>query len=648
MPRIAPYGSWPSPITAELITSGITGLAALSSNGHALFWLESRPEENGRNTLITLRDGKRRELTPAPFNVRTRVHEYGGGAYHATTTDIFFVNFIDQNIYRVSLSGGIPVALTHTDENTRYADFIFDALRARLIAVGERPGDSERENCLVSIDAQNGRSIDLHRGHDFYAAPRMSPDGRRLCFLSWDHPNMPWDGTQLHVATFADDGSLTAAMIVAGGAAESIVQPEWLTSERLLFASDQNGFWNLYSYDASGIYCVYPDAAEYSGPAWAFGTRYYCGVGPRHVVAQRMHNGSTSLLIIDVDHAMATPLLCEWQDFFGLAMLADRLYFIGGRPDRLAAIASIGLDGTVGETIADSGTLTLAPTWFSMPETIEYRSRDGTTAHAYFYPPHNPNTRGAPAELPPLLVMSHGGPTAAAHPSINLRIQYYTSRGWAVADVNYGGSSGYGRAYRARLDGLWGVVDVHDCEDVVGYLATARRIDPQRAAIRGGSAGGYTTLAALTFGETFRAGASHYGVGDLESLARDTHKFESRYLERLIGPYPQARDLYVARSPIHHVERLRCPIVFFQGLDDRVVPPNQAQSMVDALRRKQLPVAYVAFEGEQHGFRQAANIKRALEGEYLFFARVFGFDPAETLPPLEIEFLEQQMQQQNR
>jgi len=360
-----------------------------------------------------------------------------------------------------------------------------------------------------------------------------------------------------------------------------------------------------------------------------------------------MAKGATTLGIIDVDGGMWTPLETAWQAYFGLALRGDLAYFIGGRADRLAAVASVGLDGTEGDVIAEAGSLPIDPQWFSMPESIEYSSRDGQAAYAYFYPPHNPDVVGGTGERPPLLVMSHGGPTAATTPLINLRIQYYTSRGWGVADVNYGGSSGYGRSYRERLDGKWGIVDVHDCEDVVAHLAKLGRVDPERVAIRGGSAGGYTTLAALTFGDTFRAGASHYGIGDLETLARDTHKFESRYLDRLIGPYPAARNLYVERSPIHHIDRLKCPVVFFQGLEDKVVPPNQAEAMVDALRRRQLPVAYVAFPGEQHGFRQAANIKRALEGEYLFFARVFGFTPADELPPLDIEFLPADAQNQS-
>ena len=648
MPRISPYGTWPSPISAELITAGVTGLGGLSSNGEALFWLESRPEENGRSTLMMWRDGVRAELTPPPFNVRTRVHEYGGGAYLATQECAFFVNFADQNLYRVALGGGDPTPVTHTDADTRYADFVMDPLRSRLIAVGERAGAPERENCLIAIDVATGAATDIHRGHDFYAAPRVSPDGQRLCFLSWDHPNMPWDGTQLHMATLDLRGILCEETIIAGGAAESIVQPEWLSNDRILFASDQSGFWNIYSYDASGIYCVYPDAAEFSGPAWNFGSTYYCVLGPKHIIAQRMYKGATSLLIIDVDNSMATPLPSPWHAYFGMATLRDRLYFVGGSPDRLATITSVSLSGEPGEEIATAGKLAIDPVWFAMPESIEYPTRDGATAYAYFYAPRNPETQAPAGELPPLLVMSHGGPTAATHPLINFRIQYYTTRGWAVADVNYGGSTGYGRAYRERLDGKWGVVDVHDCEDLVEYLANAGRIDRDRVAIRGGSAGGYTTLAALTFGNTFRAGASHYGIGDLESLARDTHKFESRYLERLIGPYPQARELYVERSPVHHVENLKCPVVFFQGLDDRVVPPNQAEAMVAALRRRQLPVAYVPFAGEQHGFRQAANIKRALEGEYLFFARIFGFEPADALPPLEIEFLGSHALKQSR
>jgi dienelactone hydrolase len=650
MSRTLPYGSWPSPISADLITAGVTGLAALTSNAEALFWIESRPDEGGRNTVLMYRDGVKTELTPAPFNVRTRVHEYDGGAYLAARDTLFFVNFADQNIYRVPLNGGTPTALTNGDAETRYADFVVDEPRARLIAVGERPGEKERENYLVAIELASGASTDLHRGHDFYSSPRVSQDGTRLCFLSWDHPNMPWDGTQLHVAAFDRNGALVDDTIVAGGVAESIVQPEWLSPRRIVFASDQSGFWNLYSYDDSGIYCVYPDDAEYSGPAWGFGSKYYCVVGDRHVVAQRMHKGAASLLVIDVDQEMATPLPSSWQSYFCLTALRGKLYFIGGSADRLSSIASISLDGTApsDESIADAGRVPIDRTWFSIPEPIEFVTRDGATAYAYFYSPQNPDAHAERTERPPLLVMSHGGPTAAASPLMNLRIQYYTSRGWAVADVNYGGSTGYGRAYRERLDGAWGIVDVHDCEDVVRHLADAGRIDRDRVAIRGGSAGGYTTLAALTFGNTFRAGASHYGIGDLETLARDTHKFESRYLDRLVGPYPARRDLYVERSPIHHVDRLQCPVVFFQGLEDKVVPPNQAEAMVDALRRRHLPVAYVAFPGEQHGFRQAANIKRSLEGEYLFFARVFGFSPADNLPPLDIEFLDPSRQNRSR
>jgi len=637
--KTAPYGSWRSPITAEFITTGVTGLSALTSEGDALYWLESRPAEAGRSTLMTSRDGVIRELTPAPYNVRSRVHEYGGGAYLATANGIYFVNFSDQNLYRTDLDGTAPTPITVGTAETRYADLVYDEKRARLIAVMERPGANEPENCLVAIDVATGVVADLARGHDFYAAPRIAPGGAQLCFLSWDHPNMPWDGTQLHVGAFDANGLLVDDTIVAGGAAEAIVQPEWVSAERIVFASDQSGFWNLYSYDASGIYCIYADAAEYAAPAWSFGARHFAALGPRHLVAQRVHNGAASLSIIDIDQGIASPLASDWHVFDALTVSGHRIYCIAGRSDRLQAITWLDPVSDATGIVVDSGRLAVDTSWFSTPENLEYPTRDGQVAHAYFYPPHNPEFTAAPTELPPLLVTSHGGPTAAAQRSINFRIQYYTSRGWAVVDVNYGGSSGFGRAYRSRLDGNWGIVDVHDCEDAVAHLARAHRIDPNRVAIRGGSAGGYTTLAALTFGEAFRAGASHYGIGDLEALARDTHKFESRYLERLIGPYPQARDVYVARSPIHHVERLTCPVVFFQGLEDRIVPPNQAQAMVDALRRKRLPVAYVPFAGEQHGFRQADNIKRALEGEYLFFARVFGFDPADTLPELPIENL---------
>ena len=633
----APYGSWASPITTELITAGAVGLGALSSNGESLFWLESRPSEGGRVVLVAGENGARKELTPAPFNVRSRVHEYGGGAYVATARFVAFVNFKDQDLYRIDLASGAIDRITESPDSVRYADFCYDARSHRLFAVQQKPGDKEEENLLVAIDLDSRSVVPVHRGHDFYAAPRISPDGNHLAFLTWDHPNMPWDGNTLHRMRLDPDGSAADDTIVAGGAAESIAEPFWLGPDRLVFASDRTGYWNLYSFDESGLYCIHEDAAEYAVPQWSFGTKSTVALSPTHLLSRRIEDGVSSLAILDVERGFATPWRTARATFDDLTLHRGIAYAIAGGPDRLAAIVALDPTKQTETVYHSSGDVAKLEPCFSAPEPIRFPTRDGAHAFAYFYPPRNPSYDAPADRPPPLVVMSHGGPTSAASANLNLRVQYYTSRGWAVLDVNYGGSTGFGRAYRARLDGKWGVVDVADCEDGVRHLARERRIDPERVAIRGGSAGGFTTLAALTFATSFRAGASWYGIGDLELLARDTHKFESRYLDRLVGPYPQTQALYRERSPIHHVDRLNAGVIFLQGLEDRVVPPNQAETMIEALRKKQLPVAYVAFEHEGHGFRDAANIRRAIEAEYAFFAKLFRFEPADALAPLVIE-----------
>lgn len=638
MPVTAPYGSWASPIDADLITSGLVGFDALSCVGGTLFWLESRPHEQGRVVLVARRDGRQRDLTPPPFNVRSRVHEYGGGAYLACAGCVYFVNFADQDLYRIDLTTAAVTRVTRAD-GVRFADMAWHAPSGLLFAVGERAGQREPENLLLAVDPASGAVEPIHTGHDFYAAPRVSPDGARLAFLSWDHPNMPWDGTQLHVARIGAAGRLEDDTVVAGGVSESIVQPLWLSDERLVFASDRTGWWNLFAYDASGVYCIHEDRAEYAGPHWSFGGRSFVALSGRHVLARRIEDGEQSLVIVDTEQGFASQLASGWRTFDALTLTPDGVACIAGASGRLSAVVHIDPRARSERVVHESGDLSRYAPWFSAPETIAYPTRDGQRAWACFYAPRNPDFEPLPGSRPPLLVMSHGGPTAAASPTLNLRVQYYTSRGWAVLDVNYRGSTGFGRDYRRALEGNWGIVDVADCEDGVAFLARNDRIDGKRVAIRGGSAGGYTTLAALTFGTTFGAGASWYGIGDLELLAADTHKFESRYTDRLVGPYPEARELYRARSPIHHVDAIRTAIIFLQGLEDRVVPPNQAETMVAALRAKRLPVAYLTFPGEGHGFRDAANIRRAIEAEYLFFARVFGFEPADALPDIEIENL---------
>ena len=632
-----PYGTWSSPISAQLITSDVVGLGGLSNWDGRLVWLEQRPQEQGRSVLVMDDGSTHRELTPAPFNVRSRVHEYGGGAYCTAGQFVFFVNAVDQNIYRIEVGeSGItaPEMVTQGDDSVRFADLVADPVRPRLLAVREAhttdasaaaEGDTEPENDLVAIDPETGVIEILHAGHDFYASPRITADGARVAFLAWDHPNMPWDGTQLFVADLAGNGGLQEATVVAGGVDESVFQPQWLSPDRLVYACDANGFWNLYSYDSSGVYCIAEDAAEFGLAQWQFGMRAFVAVSERLLVATRIENNHEALVIVDVDRGLVSPLDERFSSYGSLTAVEDGVAFVGGQADALSAVVVLDTATGTTKTIRDQGALQFDTALVATAEQITYRNTLGETTFANLYRPTHPTCRADESERPPLLVMSHGGPTSRASRDLNLQIQYYTSRGWAVLDVDYGGSTGYGRLYRTRLEGTWGVTDVQDCISGVRHLIAEDEIDAGRVAIRGGSAGGYTTLQALVSSNVFGAGASHYGIGDLRALARDTHKFESRYLDGLIG------DAFDERSPINHIDRLNCPVAFFQGQEDRVVPPNQAEAMVAALESKGIAVAYLLFAEEGHGFRRAPNIEQSIEAEYLFFARVFGFEPADDL-----------------
>jgi len=641
-PQVAPYGSWRSPISSDLIVSGVVGLQGLVLDGRDVYWLESRPNEDGRNAIVRhTPDGQTEDVTPRSFNARTRVHEYGGGDFTVHEGAVYFSNFADQRLYR-RLPGQEPRPLT-AENGHRYADMLVDAPRNRIVAVREDHTDTGREpvNELVGIGLEGGEEILLASGNDFYSSPRLSPDGRRLAWLAWNHPNMPWDGTDLWSCKLDDEGSPFEAEKVAGGPEESVFQPEWSPDGTLHLVSDRTGWWNLYRLREGRVEPLCEMEAEFGVPQWGFGMSTYAFTSPTRIVCSYKERGSSRLATLDTGTGGMERVETPYSEIAYVRADEDtgHVVFIGASPTEPASIVS--LDPTTGEreVLRRSDEGEIDPGYLSVPEPVEFPTENGLTAHAFFYPSRNRDHVAPEGELPPLLVMIHGGPTAATTTALDLEIQYWTSRGIAVLDVNYGGSTGYGREYRRRLDGLWGVVDVDDCANGARYLAERGLVDGDRLMITGGSAGGYTTLCALTFREDFAAGASHFGVSDAEALAEETHKFESRYLDRLIGPYPERADLYKQRSPIHYTDRLSCPVVFFQGLEDEVVPPNQAETMFEALKDKGLPVAYVPFEGEQHGFRRAENIRRALDGELYFYSRVFGFDLADPVEPLPIENL---------
>ena len=639
----AGYGTWRSPLSAEVVTAAQVGLGQPTLDHETAYWLEARPQEGGRSVLVRRRiGGAREEVTPAPFNVRTRVHEYGGGAYAARGDVVVAVDFADQRLYRLPAHGRTAHAITpESGGRLRYADLALDVAGNQVLAVREdHRGAGEPVNTIVRLDLD--RTDDegqvLARGHDFFSTPRLSPDRRRLAWLSWDHPAMPWDATTLWLAEVGEGGAPGAARKVAGGVAEAIVQPAWSPDGQLYFVSDRTGWWNLYRLADNGPMPVCPMSAEFSGPAWTFGGSWYAFLDRNALLACYSQDGRWHLLRIEVANGRQTKIDLGYSELGGISTAHGRAVLRAGAPDRPAAILLLDADGAASE-LCSSGALPVEPGWLARPEAITFPSGPGESAHAFYYPPINPDFQPPPGERPPLIVTSHGGPTGSTSSELRLSTQFWTSRGFAVCDVNYGGSTGYGRAYRERLVGRWGEVDVLDCIAAARFLVADRRADAHRLAITGGSAGGYTTLCALTFHDLFRAGASHYGVSDLAALAKETHKFESRYLDRLIGPWPEAAALYRARSPIHHVERLSCPIIFFQGLEDAVVPPNQAELMVEALRRKGLPVAYLTFPGEQHGFRKAETIQTVLRAELAFYGRIFGFTPADGLVDLAIDNL---------
>jgi len=645
-PQVAPYGSWKSPITSDLIASATIGLGQIMLDGDDIYWAEMRPAESGRYVVVRWTpDGRTTDVTPPPFNARTRVHEYGGGSFVVADGTVYFSNFADQRLYRQD-PGAEPRPVT-PEVDLCYADGVVDHRRGRIICIREDHTDPDREpvNAIVILGldlADNGGNDGgqvLVSGNDFYSSPRLSPDGSCLAWLTWNHPNMPWDGTELWVGELRADGSLGRTERVAGSVAESIFQPEWSPDGVLYFVSDRTGWWNLYRWRDGRVEHVFEMGAEFGRPQWVFGMSTYAFESAERIVCAYTERGTWRLASLNTATGELELVEPPYSAIKYIRAAPGCAVFVAGSPTDPTSIVRLDLATLQFEVLRRSNETAITPGYLSLPQPIEFSTEHGLTAHAFFYPPKNRDYAAPPGERPPLIVIIHGGPTSAASSALSLGIQYWTSRGIAVLDVNYGGSTGYGRAYRQRLQGQWGVVDVDDCVNGARSLVERGEVDGERLIIRGGSAGGYTTLCALTFRDVFKAGASYFGVSDLEALAQETHKFESRYLDRLVGLYPERRDLYRERSPINFIERLSCPVIFFQGLEDKIVPPNQAELMVEALRAKGVPVAYLPFEGEQHGFRRTENIKRALDSELYFYSRIFGFDLADTVEPVPIKNL---------
>ena len=639
MPTVATYGEWKSPITAHMIASGGVKLGEIVADGADVYWLESRPDEGGRSVVVRCTPGGGTcDVTPQGFNARNAVHEYGGASYAVHDGDVYFTNWDDQRVYKQS-DGGVPVPLTappDVPKGTRFADLSVTEDGKCLLCVREthHATGAEAANEVVCINTATGDASVLASGSGFYAAPRACIANGGIAWLAWDHPNMPWDGSRLYSGGFNPSASVAEITTVAhltGSDDVSITQPRWSPGGTLHFVSDVSGWWRLCAWRDGAATELLASDFDVAGPDWQFGFSSYAFLDNGQVVIARGGESSGELLILGPG---ARPIRSVAVPYSEISYVAagnggDHVYFIGASP--IASNAVVRCDIESGECTElrstmqsglDSGNL-------STPEHIVFPTTDDAVAHAWYYPPTNRDYSAPSGSLPPLMVVCHGGPTSRSGTAFDPKLQYWTSRGFALVDVNYRGSSGYGRAYRDALKSNWGKYDTDDCIAAARYLSGKGLVDPDRVVIRGGSAGGYTTINALTFHDVFAAGAAYYGIADLSVFIGDTHKFESRYLDSLVGPYPEEAQRYHDRSAINFVDQLSTPMIILQGLEDKIVPPSQAELMVAALERKGVTHAYLGFEGEQHGFRIAANVVRAQEAELRFYGIVLGFEPAD-------------------
>jgi dipeptidyl aminopeptidase/acylaminoacyl peptidase len=625
------YGLWPSPIDAEQVARQATAYDAVHTSGEAVYWLETRPSQDGRAVVVRwTEDTGAADAVPAGFDVGSRVHEYGGGAYLPAGRTLFACSRGDQCLYRMDGQRD-PVPITPeppTPAGLRYADLRLVSSGELLVGVRERHQGEEVVNELVALPVDGSTEPwVVASGHDFFAAPRPSPDGRRLAWLSWDRPCMPWDGTDLWVADLGPDGRLGPARHIAGGPAESIVQPEWNAEGSLHFVSDRSGWWNLYRERHGQVESLLPMAAEFADAPWELDYSSYAFVGDGRIACRYRQHGRDRLGLLDPQSGRLTDLPIPYTSLKPyLRAVGDRLAFIGASPTTSSAVATLQVPTGRLDVLAGAE-LSLDPTWVSVPQPIEFPTRDGQTAHALYYPPTNPEVTVPTAAQPPLLVQAHPGPTADAKARLDLRTQFFASRGFAVVDVNYAGSTGYGRDYRERLTGQWGVADVSDCLDAARSLVEAGKVDGRRLVISGESAGGFTAMCALAADDFFAGGVSRFGIADLETFRQQAPKFQAHELDRLVGPYPEAVATYRARSPLHLVDRIARPVLLVHGLEDSVVPPSQAQVMAEALERRGVRHVLVAVPGEGHGFRLPVSIRRGVEVELSFYLAALGLSP---------------------
>jgi len=632
--RTLPYGTWPSPFSAALAARGSRRTGLLQAAGDAVYWSESRPEEQGRQAIVRVgRDGVREDILPAPYSARSRVHEYGGGELLVAAGTVYFVNDRDQQVYALE-PGSQPQRLTDAP-GIRFADFAQDPARDRLVAVaemherGERVAHGRPQNSLVAIGLggrERGRITELAAGRDFYASARLAPDGGQLAFLAWDLPAMPWDSAALYVARLRDDGTLGWPKRIAGGDGNAAFQPEWGPDGHLYFAWDETGWGCLYRWDGERTALVSQSPrAELWRSQWVFGMRCFALHPEGRFAAVYSERGLPLLKTGALKRGGETTAYPALQKNAARiedpVAVGDGFAALVSPPMAMPAVMRLGRGRLQPVTPAPPAEIEVA--YISRGRVCEFRNARREQVFAIHYAPTNPQYQGPSGALPPALVLAHGGPTSMTDAGLKMRVQYYTSRGFAVLDVNYGGSAGFGRAYRERLDGQWGIADVADCAAAARFLTREGLADPERVAIAGGSAGGYTTLMALATTDAFAAGASHYGISDLGLLMEHTHKFESGYLHRLLGTTPgKWKAVCAERSPINLIDGIEAPVILFQGLDDKVVPPEQSRLIVAKLKARGIDVACHEFPGEAHGFRKAETIVAVLEAELAFLQRV--------------------------